>query len=284
MARRRTSRRRTGLPGGCGGRILIALVLAAFAIGSYYFGTETEDNPYTGETQRLALNTEEEIMMGLQAAPQMAQQHGGLYPDEGLQQQLDDICLRLINSTSVQESEYRFECHLLRDDQTINAFALPGGQVFITYALWEQLDSEGEIAGVMGHEIGHVIGRHSSEQIAKTRLTEGLTGAAVVAAYDPENPTSAGAAQMAALVGQMINMRYGRQDELQADNLGVQLMAEAGYDPRSLIEVMRVLAGAGGGRQPEFFSTHPDPGNRIEQIEQAIEEVFPNGVPDGLIQ
>ena len=201
-----------------------------------------------------------------------------------MQQQLDDICLRLINSTSVQESEYRFECHLLRDDQTINAFALPGGQVFITYALWEQLDSEGEIAGVMGHEIGHVIGRHSSEQIAKTRLTEGLTGAAVIAAYDPENPTSAGAAQMAALVGQMINMRYGRQDELQADNLGVQLMAEAGYDPRSLIEVMRVLAEAGGGRQPEFFSTHPDPGNRIEQIEQAIEEVFPNGVPDGLIQ
>ena len=82
--RRRTSRRRSGLPGGCGGRILIALVLAAFAIGSYYFGTETVDNPYTGETQRLALNTEEEIMMGLQAAPQMAQQHGGLYPDEEL--------------------------------------------------------------------------------------------------------------------------------------------------------------------------------------------------------
>ena len=109
-----------------------------------------------------------------------------------MQQFIDDICLRLINSTAVRDSEYRFECHLLRDDQTVNAFALPGGQVFLTYALYEQLDTEGEVAGVLGHEIGHVIGRHSSEQIAKARLTEGLTGAAVVAAYDPENPTSAG--------------------------------------------------------------------------------------------
>jgi predicted Zn-dependent protease len=81
----------------------------------------------------------------------------------------------------------------------------------------------------------------------------------------------------------MITMKYGREDELQSDRLGVRFMADAGYDPRSLIGVMEVLAEASGGaRQPEFMSTHPDPGNRIGEIEKAIEEEFPNGVPDDL--
>ena len=111
----------------------------------------------------------------------------------------------------------------------------------------------------------------------------GLAGAAGVGLYDPQNPESASAAQMAQLVGAMITMKYGREDELQSDRLGVRFMADSGYDPRSLIGVMEVLANAGGGsRQPEFMSTHPDPGNRIQEIERAIEEEFPNGVPDGL--
>ena len=165
----------------------------------------------------------------------------------------------------------------------MNAFALPGGQIFITRALLNLLETEGEVAGVLGHEIGHVVGRHSAEQIAKSQLIQGLAGAAGVGLYDPENPQSASAAQMTQLVGAMITMKYGRDDELQSDRLGVRFMADSGYDPRSLIGVMEVLAGAGGGSgQPEFMSTHPDPGNRQEEIQKAIEEEFPNGVPDGL--
>jgi predicted Zn-dependent protease len=135
----------------------------------------------------------------------------------------------------------------------------------------------------LAHEIGHVVGRHSAEQIAKSQLIKGLAGAAGVGLYDPENPESATAAQMAMLVGSMINMKYGRDDELQSDRLSVRFLADTGYDPRSMIRVMEVLAGAGGGGgQPEFMSTHPDPGNRIQEIEEAIEAEFPNGVPDGL--
>jgi predicted Zn-dependent protease len=83
----------------------------------------------------------------------------------------------------------------------------------------------------------------------------------------------------------MINLQYGRDDELESDDLGVRFMASAGYDPRALIGVMRILEEASGGsRQPEFSSTHPSPENRVERIQQAIQRVFPQGVPSGLIQ
>ncbi len=276
-------RRSMGRGGSAGGRIVIALVLAVIALAGYFFGTREEYNPITEETQRLALTVEEEIAMGLQAAPQMAAQFGGLLDDARVQQQIDAIGASLVAASAAADTEYEFDFHVLADPQTVNAFALPGGQIFITVALLEVMETEGEVAGVLAHEIGHVVGRHSAEQIAKARLTEGLAGAAGVALYDPENPSSAAASQIALLVGQMVTMKYGRDDELQSDRLAVRFMADAGYDPRSLIGVMEALAQASGGSgQPEFMSTHPDPGNRITEIERAIEEEFPNGVPDGL--
>jgi len=130
----------------------------------------------------------------------------------------------------------------------------------------------------LGHEMGHVVARHGAQRIAKAELTEGLTGAVVVASGDARS------AQVAQMVGQLVNMKYGRDDELESDKLGVRFMVEAGYDPRAMIRVMEILqaASGGGGGQPEFFSTHPNPENRIERIEQAINELYPNGVPDNL--
>ncbi|MCP5096831.1 MAG: M48 family metalloprotease [Chloroflexi bacterium] len=265
-----------------GSRIVAAVVMAVVALISYY--SSRSFNPVTNEEQYVAITPDQEIALGLQSLPQMTQQHGGLYPDEELQQYLDDICSQLIFSSAAAQTDWPFECHLLADDQTINAFALPGGQMFMTLALYEQLDTEGQVAGVMAHEIGHVIARHSAQQIAKSQLTQGLSGAAVMAAYDPSDPRSAGTAQVVALIGQTVNMKFGRDDELQSDYLGVQFMAEAGYDPSSLIGVMEVLAEASSGnRQPEFMSTHPNPENRIGQIQLAIDEIFPDGVPEGYI-
>lgn len=279
MIGRMSTRRR----GSAGGRILIAIILAVIAIAGYYLGTREEYNPITGEEQRIGLSVEDEIVLGLQSAPQMAAEFGGLDPDEEVQALVDNIGQRLVESSQASETEYPFEFHVLADRQTVNAFALPGGQIFITRALLDLLETEGELAGVLGHEIGHVVGRHSAEQLAKSQLIQGLAGAASVGLYDPENPQSASAAQMAQLVGAMITMKYGRDDELQSDRLGVRFLADSSYDPRALIRVMEVLESASGGaRQPEFMSTHPDPGNRIEEIQRAIEEVFPNGVPEGL--
>jgi len=128
------------------------------------------------------------------------------------------------------------------------------------------LENSDQVAGITGHEIGHVLGRHSAERLAKDGLTQGiLTGVAV--GIDPS------AAQSASAIAQLINMKYGRDDELQSDELGVQFMIQAGYNPEALIGVMKILkAAAGRNRIPEFQSTHPDPENRTEKIKAAIKK------------
>lgn len=252
-------------------RWVFALVIVIGSLWAYFGNSEY--NPVTEEKQYLSLTADQEIALGLQAAPQMAQQYGGLYPDQEAQQLVDRVGQQLVQSTAAAETPYRFEFHLLADENTVNAFALPGGQVFITAALFQRLENEDQLAGVLGHEVGHVVARHSAEQMAKARLTEGLGNAAMIATYDPENPATAGSAAVAQAVGQLVNMKFGRDDELESDRLGVRFMHESGYNPEALIRVMEILAEAGGGsNQPEFFSTHPNPENRIVQIKEAIAE------------
>lgn len=265
------------------GRLIIAVIMAGVALIGYCFNREY--NPITDETQHVGITAEQEVALGLQAAPQLVQQYGGEHPDSEAQALVDSVGERIVNNTAAKDTPYQFEFHLLDDDNTINAFALPGGQVFITSALLKKLRTEGQLAGVLGHEIGHVVARHGAEHIAKAQLTQGLTGAAVIAAYDPDNPGSSRyKAALAALVGQLVNMKFGRDDELESDKLGVRFTGEAGYDPRAMVGVMKVLAEAseGSGGQPEFFSTHPNPDRRIERIQAAIEELYPQGVPENL--
>ena len=256
-------------------RLAVALAMVGFALLSYYGYRET--NPITGEKQHVGLSQEQEVVLGLQSAPEMAAQFGGLDADASVQADVEAVGKRVVSQSVASQTPYKFQFHVLADPQTVNAFALPGGPVFITRGLLSRLGSEAQLAGVLGHEVGHVVARHASEQIAKSQLAQGLVGAVGVATSDQT------AAQAAAFVAQMAQMKYGRQDETQADSLGVDLMSSAGYDPREMVEVMRVLAKASGGsRQPEFFSTHPDPGNREEKIRQQIAAKFPGGVPSSL--
>ncbi|NND97815.1 MAG: M48 family metalloprotease [Pirellulaceae bacterium] len=273
----RGRKQRTGIPI----RLLIAIGIAVFSMISYF--STSENNPITGETQRVAISPDEEIALGLQAAPQMAAQHGGLHRDRDAQERVDRIGQRLVQAVDQivdlrgGQNPFRFEFHLLADEQTVNAFALPGGQVFITAALYNRLETEGQLAGVLGHEVGHVLMRHGAQRLAQQKLTQGLVGAAGVAGGSQQS------AQMAAAIGQMVNMKYGRDDELESDKWGVELTATAGYDPHAMIGVMRILEEAGGGHDtPEMMSTHPKPANRRQYIAEVIEAVFPNGLPDGL--
>ncbi len=243
--------------------LVIGAAIIIFGLWQYY-GSETV-NEYTGETQYISLTPEEEIAMGLQARPSMMQQHGGLHPDQNAQAQVDRVGQKLVESSIAHNSEYRYEFHLLADSQTINAFALPGGQCFITAALYNQLENEDQLAGIMGHEIGHVIAKHSAERIQKQGLANAvITGVSVGVE---------GGGQAAQAITQMLTMKYGREDELQSDDLGVKMMIDAGYDPYEMIGVMKILkAAAGPNRTPEFQSTHPDPENRIEKIKESIEK------------
>ncbi|GAB5475999.1 MAG: M48 family metallopeptidase [Maribacter sp.] len=241
-------------------RIFIGLAIVAFAFVKKC--NNTEENPYTGRSQHITMNADQEIAIGLESAPQMAQQHGGLYPDERLQSFVDAVGNKLVQNSLARETPYKYDFHLLADDRTINAFALPGGQCFITYALFSQLN-EAQLAGVLGHEIGHVIGRHSAERIASSEFWRTATMGATVGAGDIGNVVGG--------IGQNTLLKNGRGDELESDDLGVLIMMRSGYDPNEMIKVMQILkAAAGPNRVPEFQSTHPDPENRIQKIKESI--------------
>ncbi|MEC4986336.1 MAG: M48 family metallopeptidase [Oscillatoria sp. PMC 1068.18] len=260
-------------------RLAIALLMAVFGFVSYC--TNTVENPITGEQQRVQLSQRQEVVLGRQAAPEMAQQHGGLYPDQALQQYVDQVGLRIVRQSDVAESPYPFEFHLLRDPQTINAFALPGGQVFITAALMSQLTSEAQLAGVLGHEIGHVVARHAAEQLAKQQLGAALVTAVGVAVEDGQG-SGRDAQVIAQAVNQLVNLNYGREDELESDRLGLRFMTDAGYNPQGIVQLMQVLAQARGANTPEFFSTHPNPSNRVQRLQELINQQYPNGIPPQL--
>ncbi len=240
-------------------RILIGLAIVAFALIQRC--NNKEENPYTGRVQNINMSADQEIAIGLQSAPEIAQQHGGLYPDQRLQTFVDLVGKKLVDNSIARETPYKYEFHLLADERTINAFALPGGQIFITYALFSQLN-EAQLAGVLGHEIGHVIGRHSAERIADSQFWKTVSMGATV---------GADAGGIVGSIGQNTLLTNGRGDELESDDLGVLFMLRSGYDPNEMIQVMKILkAAAGPNRVPEFQSSHPDPENRIQKIKESI--------------
>ena len=246
--------------------LIIGLAMAAFQAFKFY--TSTQTNPITGEEQRVQWNTEEEIQLGLQAAPQMAQEYGGLHPDQRAQELVDRVGQKLVQSTIAAKTGYPYDFHLLADNQVVNAFALPGGQCFITAALFTKLKNEDQLAGVLGHEIGHVSHRHGAERSASQGFIQGLIQSVLIGTGGDQALT-----QVANMVGQYSSMKYGRDQELESDDFGVRLMVEAGYDPNHLIGVMDILEEASGGQKvPEFQSTHPSPENRREKIKAAIEK------------
>jgi predicted Zn-dependent protease len=260
-----------------GRHVFLGLVIAG--LGALYYYCNQQVNPVTGEKQHVTLSPQQEIVLGLQAAPEMEQQFGGELLDSAVQEVVSRVGQRVVAGSDAARSEYRYAFHALRDSETVNAFALPGGQVFVTAGLLKRLQKEAQLAGVLAHEVGHVVGRHAAEHLAKARFTQILVGAAGVAASDDRGDGQRAAA-IAAMVGGLVNMKFSRKDESEADAFGVKYMGQAGYDPRAMIELMRILKEASGSaRQPEFLSTHPDPVNREQAIETEIALLYPGGVP-----
>jgi predicted Zn-dependent protease len=245
--------------------LIIGLLMAGYQAFKYY--TNVQVNPITGESQRVQMTAEQETQMGLASAPEMAQQYGGFHPDQRAQQYVKNVCQKLITNTVVSKAGYPFDFHVLADEQTINAFALPGGQCFITAGLLSKLKNEDQLAGVMGHEIGHVIHRHGAERSASQGFIQGLLQSVLIGAGG-----DASIGNVANMVAQYSSMKYGRDQELESDDFGVKVMIQAGFNPENLIGVMDILEEASGGqRVPEFQSTHPSPENRRGKIKEAIE-------------
>lgn len=246
------------------GRIIVAALIALF--GWYMYMSRVEENPITGKKQHVAITPDQEVRLGLESAPVMSREMGGEIPSTDPRTQVvQRLGNMLAQDPLVRKSPWQFQFHLLADEETVNAFALPGGQIFITLALLNKLNNEAELAGVLGHEMGHVFERHTAEQMAKTQLGQTMVVAVGAAASDHAQ----GATMMAALVNQMMQLRYGRQDEVEADEWGIRILEQAHYDPRAMVRVMEVLKAAsrGGDSGMDIFKTHPNPNERIKDIE-----------------
>ncbi|MBE9125532.1 MULTISPECIES: M48 family metalloprotease [unclassified Coleofasciculus] len=261
-------------------RLVLGLVFAVFGLLNYC-GTVSE-NPITGESQRVALSVQQEIVLGRQGRQEVAAQFGGLYPNEALQNYIDQVGQQVVDQSEASSSPYPFEFHLLDAPETVNAFALPGGQIFITSGLLSRLNSEAQLAGVLGHEVGHVVARHGAEHLARRQLGAALVNAIAIASSDnPQNARQT--ALIAQAVNQLVNLNYSRDDELESDRLGFQFMTAADYNPQGIVELMAILNEAqSGGRSPEFLNTHPNPSNRIARLEKLINDSYPNGIPPSL--
>ncbi|MBA2334057.1 MAG: M48 family metalloprotease [Blastocatellia bacterium] len=209
---------------------------------------------------------QDDVRVGREAAAQVARQFP-LLNDGPADQYIDRIGSRLVAAIPSQFQQpafdYRFEVVNARD---INAFALPGGPMYVNRGMIEAARNEGEIAGVMAHEISHIALRHATAQQTKVSnpLNQILGIGAILGGAVLGGQTGA---QLGQIFAQGYFTRYSRDYETQADVLGSQIMAEAGYDPRDLANMFRTIEQqSGGGRGPEFLSSHPNPGNRYENI------------------
>ncbi|MBA3723209.1 MAG: M48 family metallopeptidase [Parachlamydiaceae bacterium] len=259
-----------GSPGrGWNIRLIGALIIVL--LGFIMYMSNTQENPVTGAKQHVSLTPDQEIKLGLQAAPGMASQMGGeVSSSDPRYIEVKKMGNTILTRSKAQKGPWKFQFHLLNDEKTINAFALPGGQVFITAGLYEKLQTEAQLAGVLAHEMGHVIQRHSAQQMAKSQLGQMLIVATQVGTSDDRGNS---AAMLASVVNQMMQLRYSRKDELEADQWGLILMTEAGYDPKAMIEVMDILEkSAGSGHGPEMLQTHPYPENRKAEIKDYLEK------------
>lgn len=252
------------------GPILLGLAIAIF--GFFMYMSHTEENPVTGEKQHLSLTPAEEIRLGLESAPQMAQEMGGeISSSDPRAQRLQAIGENIVAHSDAHKGPWKFQFHLLADDKVINAFALPGGQIFITLGLYDKLQTDDQLAGVLAHEAGHVIQRHAAQQMAKSELGQILVTATGVGMSDQSGQGGYEAAMVAGLVNQMTQLHYGRKDELEADAWGLLLMSEAGYTPNAMLQVMEILEkSSSGGHEPEMLLTHPYPETRIKHIKEYL--------------
>lgn len=215
-------------------------------------------NPVTGRREFSLISESQEVSMGQEYAEQ-TKQSIGVVPDSALQRYVSSLGMAMARASERPSLPWSFT---VIDDPMVNAFALPGGPIFITRGILSHMNSEAQLVSVLGHEIGHITAKHSVAQMSQAQLAQiGLVTAMIV---KPELQ------RFGDLAGQglgVLFLKFGRDDEIQADDLGFRYMVNAGYAPAEMAEMFRTLSrlgGGGEGKVPEWLSTHPDPGNRVQ--------------------
>lgn len=242
--------------------------LALLVLSTLLLNVSCSVNPATGKQQLAFYDEEEEIQLGKEADEEIVASVG-LYDDPELQAYVEGLGKELAARSERPNLPWSFK---VVDDPAVNAFALPGGYVYVTRGLLSHMESEAELSGVIGHEIGHVTARHGVNQASKQLLA--LIGLGAVALLDEDLADWAGVASIGL---SLMFLKYGRDDERQADDLGLRYMTRAGYNPHEMPGVFTVLQSVetveGAGRLPNWLSTHPDPGARHDRMEQAVAQL-----------
>ena len=229
------------------------------------FFTSCATNPVSGKRELSLVSQGQEIAMGQEGAKAAASQMG-IYPDSAIQRYVSSLGMAIAKRSERPDLPWSYT---VVDDPTVNAFALPGGPVFVSRGILTYMNSEAELVSVLGHETGHVTAKHSVSQISKQQILQiGLIGAMVL------RPELQQFGQAASAGLGLLFLKFSRDDETQADDLGFRYMTSGGYQPTEMAEMFKTLqrlSGPEGSRgTPEWQSTHPDPGNRVQKTTQRI--------------
>jgi len=230
-------------------RRLIAIALALLLAGC-------ATNPVTGHKQFSLVSPEKELQMGREAYPAVVAEYG-VYEDSTVQRYVNGIGQRLAKVSHLPNLEWHFT---VIDDPAVNAFAMPGGYIYVTRGILAHLNSEAQLAGVLGHEIGHVTARHSAQQMTQEQIAGVGLGVASIFSR-----TVAQYGQLAQQAMGLMFLKYSRDHETEADALGVDYATKAGYDPAEIpatYAMLKRVSDRAGQRLPGYMSTHPDPGDR----------------------
>jgi predicted Zn-dependent protease len=238
------------------GLMVLAGIAAAgiLTVGALFL---VRKSPWVGDVRFPGMTVEDEATLGVRLAPRVSDALGGLDSGVDTQGMLTTVGGRVVGGAAAR-GPYQFQFHVLADTSLAEAFALPGGPIFLTRGLLDRLENEAQLAALIAHQAAHVLAGHAAEG-----FTRGDTTGAAVA--------------------RVLERRYDAGDETEADSLSVGLLTNAGYDPRALIGLMRIADEAtreGGGSG--FSSRHPDPGDRTRTLAEAIARAYPKGVPSTL--
>jgi len=253
----------------------LPLLLAGLFFAYQYFSSEKFVNPETGRKSHVAMSTREEALLGLQSYQQVLAQSESIDAGPELEM-VKRVASRLATATGKAGADFDWQVSLIRSSQ-INAFCLPGGKIVVYTGILPTTQNEAALATVLGHEMAHATSRHGSQRVLEQNLAQtALTGVAMSLSdmdYDKQRAVM-GALGAGTQFG--VLMPFSRKHESEADEIGLLYMARAGYDPRESIRFWQRMENAGGAQPPEFLSSHPSHGTRIQQLEaempKALEE------------
>lgn len=251
--------------------ILIAGIFFAYQ----YFSSEKFVNPETGRASHVGLSTQQEAALGLQSYNQVLAQSQPVESGPEFEM-VRRVATKLAAATGAAGITFDWRESLIRDNQ-VNAFCLPGGKIVVYTGILPLADNDAGLATVLGHEMAHATSRHGAQRVLQQNLAQtAMTGIAVSLSdmdYDKQRAVM-GALGAGAQFG--VLMPFGRKHESEADHVGLIYMARAGYDPQESIRFWERMERNGGNQPPEFLSTHPSHGRRIEQLQawmpEALEE------------